>query len=229
MNHAARGNFLQAHAVRAFPCRIANHADEPTDIRHAHRSRPTGGATRIPHSAVKSILVAIAFVFAVALGAGAAAPSAGAAGIPCWKALINDWYDGKIDDVYEKHCYSEAIKHLPRDVDTYSEARGDILRAQLDAIREHKQPTYDESSGAGGTGGAAGGGSDNGDDGDDGGGGGSSGVITRAIEFLGPSNADAIPLPLLVLAGVAFLLLAAAGGSFLSRRVQARRLPPPSS
>jgi hypothetical protein len=183
------------------------------------RSRTTGAVTRITASAVKSVLVAIVLAFAVALGTAAAPASA--AGIPCWKALINDWYDGKIDEIYEQHCYEEAIAHLPRDVDTYSEARDDILRAKLDAIRSGQEPTYDESTGAGGTAGPSE------DDGDDGGG--SSGVITRAIEWLGPSNADAIPLPLLILAGVAFLLLAAAGGSFLSRRVQARRLPPPSS
>jgi len=52
-------------------------------------------------------------------------------------------------------------------------------------------------------------------------------VILRAIEWLGPSDAAAVPLPLLVLAGVAFLLLAAAGGSLLNRRLQARRLQPP--
>ena len=183
-------------------------------------SRSTGGVTRIPGSAVKSLVVAIVLAFAVVLGASVAPASA--AGIPCWKALINDWYDGKIDEVYEQHCYTEAIAHLPRDVETYSEASDDIRRAKLAAIRDHKEPTYDESTGAGGTGG------DSGDD-DGGDGGGSSGLITRAIEWLGPSNADAIPLPLLILAGVAFLLLAAAGGSFLSRRVQARRLPPPSS
>jgi hypothetical protein len=183
-------------------------------------SPTTGGATRIPASAVKSVLVAIVLAFAVALGTAAAPASA--AGIPCWKALINDWYDGKIDEVYEQHCYDEAVAHLPRDVDTYSEARDDIMRAKLDAIREGQEPTYDEATGAGGTAAP----SDGDDDGD---GGGSSGLITRAIEWLGPSNADAVPLPLLILAGVAFLLLAAAGGSFLSRRVQARRLPPPSS
>jgi hypothetical protein len=186
------------------------------------RNGPTGDATRICASAVKSLLVAVVLTFAVGLGT-AAAP-ARAAGIPCWKALINDWYDGRIDDIYEQHCYTEAIRHLPRDVETYSEAKGDIQRARLAAIREDKEPTYDESSGAGGTPVPP---SDDGDSGDDGGG--SSGVITRAIEWLGPSNADAVPLPLLILAGVAFLLLAAAGGSFLSRRVQARRLPPPSS
>jgi hypothetical protein len=185
------------------------------------RSRSTGGVTRIRGSAVKSLVVAIVLVFSVALGASVAPASA--AGIPCWKALINDWYDGKIDEVYEQHCYTEAIAHLPRDVETYSEASDDIRRAQLAAIRDDKEPTYDESTGAGGTAG------DPGDDDNGGDGGGSSGVITRAIEWLGPSNADAIPLPLLILAGVAFLLLAAAGGSFLSRRVQARRIPPPSS
>lgn len=182
------------------------------------RRRSTGGPSSIPPSTVKSISVAIVLAFAVAFGVAAAPASA--AGIPCWKALINDWYDGKIDDVYELHCYSEAIAHLPRDVDQYSDAKDDILRARLDAVREDKEPTYDESTGAGGTAGSSG------DDTDDGGG--SSGIITRAIEWLGPSNADAIPLPLLVLAGVAFLLLAAAGGSFLSRRLQTRRLPPPN-
>jgi len=187
------------------------------------RSRTTGAVTTISASPVKPLLVAIVLAFTVGLGT---AVPAQAAGVPCWKALINDWYDGKIDAVYEQHCYDEAIRHLPRDVDTYSEARGDILRAKLDAIREGKEPTYDETTGAGGTAGPTDGGNDSGDDSSDGGG--SSGVITRAIEWLGPSNADAIPLPLLILAGVAFLLLAAAGGSFLSRRYQARRLPPPS-
>jgi hypothetical protein len=175
----------------------------------------TGRPTTIGPSVVKSILAVLALAFA-AVAFGVSAQPAAAANIPCWKALINDWFDGRIDEVYEKHCYSEAIAHLPRDVETYSEAKDDILRAQLDAIRENKDPTYDESRGAGGTTGPSGGDDD-----------GSKGVITRAIEWLGPSNADAVPLPLLILAGVALLLLAAAGSSFLSRRLQARRLPPP--
>ena len=49
------------------------------------------------------------------------------------------------------------------------------------------------------------------------------GLILRAIEWLGPSDASAVPLPLLILAGVAFLLLAAAGGSLVNRRLQERR------
>src|ERR671924_350462 len=52
------------------------------------------------------------------------------------------------------------------------------------------------------------------------------GLISRLIDKIGPSNADSVPLPLLVLAGIAFLLLAAAGGSFVARRIQARRVMP---
>ncbi|HVM11759.1 MAG TPA: hypothetical protein VM638_04715, partial [Actinomycetota bacterium] len=46
------------------------------------------------------------------------------------------------------------------------------------------------------------------------------------IGFFRPSNADEIPLPLLVLAGLALALLAAAAAGFVARRVQARRLRP---
>ena len=179
---------------------------------------------------MKSLVAVIALAFAVAFGVSTTPASAAA--IPCWKALINDWFDGKIDDVYERHCYREAIAHLPRDVETYSSAKEDIERALLDSIRENKEPTYDPDQGAGGTpsgsGGPGGGASGGGAAGGGGGGseGGSKGIITKTIEWLGPSNAEAVPLPLLILAGVAFLLLAAAGGSFLSRRLQERRVPP---
>ena len=48
---------------------------------------------------------------------------------PCWKTLINDWYDGRIDGTYPIHCYRDALKHLPTDVETYSSARDDIKQA----------------------------------------------------------------------------------------------------
>jgi len=41
-----------------------------------------------------------------------------------------------------------------------------------------------------------------------------------------PTDAQSIPLPLLVLGGLALLLLAAAGATLVARRVQARRGPP---
>jgi len=148
-----------------------------------------------------------------ALALGAAGPASAAP--PCWKALINDWYDGRIDETYPPSCYTEAIQHLPQDVDTYSSAKDDIQRALLAVLRQDRgqAPTYDPNAPLAGSSGSSDGGS--------------KGIIIRAIEWLGPSNADAVPLPLLILAGVAFLLLAAAGGSFVNRRLQARRLPPP--
>jgi hypothetical protein len=180
--------------------------------------------------AVKSILLVLAG-FALALGI--AAPASAKA--PCSQAVINDWFDnGRVDQRFPRHCYTEAINNLPTDVETYSSAKEDIQRALLALIRG--------SDGKGGSGG---------------GGGGqtqttpsnvnpieptpyarpareslqtekpSKGVIWRSIEWLGPSDAASVPVPLLVLAGVAFLLLAAAGGTLVSRRLQERRLPPP--
>ena len=56
--------------------------------------------------------------------------------------------------------------------------------------------------------------------------GGDAGLIQSRLEKLGPKNADAIPLPLLVLAGISLLLLGTAGASYVARRVQAKRLEP---
>ncbi len=50
------------------------------------------------------------------------------------------------------------------------------------------------------------------------------GFLSDLLAKLGPKNAEAVPLPLLVLAGISLLLLATAGASFLARRMQARRL-----
>ena len=165
---------------------------------------------------VKSFAALIFCASALVLGVAAAPASAA---VPCWKALINDWYDGRIDQTYPAACYTEAIQHLPQDVDTYSSAKDDIQRALLAVLRQDRgnPPTYDPNN-------PTGGGTSSGSSG-----GGSKGIIIRTIEWLGPSNAGSIPLPLLILAGVAFLLLAAAGGSFVNRRLQARRLPPPQA
>jgi hypothetical protein len=164
---------------------------------------------------VKSFLALTLCASALALGVNAAPATAA---VPCWKALINDWYDGHIDFTYPPACYTEAIQHLPQDVDTYSSAKDDIQRALLAVLRQGRgePPTYDPNNP---TGSSPSSGSS----------GGSKGIIIRTIEWLGPSNAGSIPLPLLILGGVAFLLLAAAGGSFVNRRLQARRLPPPQA
>jgi len=176
---------------------------------------------------LKPLLVVICAGLVLAFGTTTTPASAA---VPCWKALINDWFDGHIDHIYPVACYRQAIAHLPQDVRSYSSAKDDIERAELAAIR------YDQGNGGGSDGGGStttpsGGTSGGGNDSGSGTGApdeqSKKGVITRAIEWLGPSNAASVPLPLLILAGVAFLLLAAAGGSFLNRRFRDRKPPPP--
>jgi hypothetical protein len=65
---------------------------------------------------------------------------ASAAPVPCWKKLLNDWYDGKIDKIYPLPCYHEAIKHLPADVEVYSSAKDDILNALAAAAKKKPAP-----------------------------------------------------------------------------------------
>ena len=43
--------------------------------------------------------------------------------------FLEDWSDGRIDGVYERSCYLEAIAILPDDVRAYTSAADDILRA----------------------------------------------------------------------------------------------------
>jgi hypothetical protein len=165
----------------------------------------------MPASAVKSFLLVLSLGVMFLLGS--AAPAAAASATPCWKVVIEDWFDGRLDQTYPTQCYQQALQHLPTDVQLYSSAKDDIERALLASLRHGESPTY--KGGGGPT--ANGGGSE----------GSSKSIIQNVIEWLGPSNAESVPLPLLILAGVAFLLLAAAGGSFVNRRLQARRPPPP--
>jgi hypothetical protein len=144
----------------------------------------------------------------------------GPTGENCWNALIRDWYDGRIDKTYEVHCYQDALKHLPQDVRTYSDAFDVISRALADATRG--QTTVDPSAevqppaattdtttttGTTGPGNASGGGP-------------IGGVLTG-----GDQGSNGVPIPLLVLAGLAVLLVAAGGAGLVIRRIQARRGP----
>jgi hypothetical protein len=178
------------------------------------------------------VALALATVCLAAL-AVAAAP-AGAANQPCWKAIVNDWvnHNGRIVGTYPINCYSQAIDYVNQqpDLGLYSSARDDIHRALLAALAARNPGGPGRGDADNSAGGAAP--TSGGDDGDrstqsvqpppsD-----PQGPITRAIKRLGPSNASSVPLPLLVLAGIAFALLLTAGGSFLARRIQARRMQP---
>ena len=172
-------------------------------------------------------------LLATVVAAGVAAPDAAAAK-PCWRQLINDWYDGRIDKSYPINCYRQAIKNLPPDVETYSSAQEDFQRALSAAIRQNggRAPTTVPPSDEGRSVDPS---EDPGEtdttsdlpptdpDGND---------PTPSpedekgvLDAFEPANADSIPVPLLVLAGVAMLLLAAAAAGFIARRVQERRVP----
>lgn len=155
---------------------------------------------------------------ACALLATTAAPAPAAA--PCWKVLLNDWLDGRIDKVYPVACYRQAINHLPTDIETYSSARDDILRALQARIAGKPAPHNHNDQGGGGT--SSGGGSS----GSTGGGGSptGSGPINNALNAGRPSSVDAVPLPLIVLSAIAGLLLALGGAGLVARRMQTRRL-----
>ena len=138
----------------------------------------------------------------------------------CSAALIHDWYvDGRIDQTYPVHCYREALRDVPEDQIVYGTLRDDLTRALQSFIRDHNGHVGPMTliPGAGGPGGGTGGKHD--------------GFFTRLARALGPSTADSIPVPLLVLGGLAFLLMAAAAVSYIARRLQARRAtpdPPPA-
>jgi hypothetical protein len=144
----------------------------------------------------------------------------------CSKALIHDWYvDGRVDKTYPVHCYREALRSIPEDQLIYGTLRDDLNRALQATIRKHNGnvgpntpvPPDDKNGGGGPLGGGGGGGK-------------GGGFFGWLADKLGPSTADTIPIPLLVLGGLALTLLLAAAVSFFARRMQARRAatdPPP--
>jgi len=154
-----------------------------------------------------------------------AATSPAAAAASCGREVINDWYDdGRVDGSYALHCYDDAIEILPRDVRDYSSAKDDITRALQAKLRGEPAPpaTTDPSpdeeppavTGTSPT------------DTDPSGSGGPNGGPEAAAEV--GDSASSVPIPLLVLAGLALLLILGGSAGYVVRRLQARRLPPPA-
>jgi hypothetical protein len=191
----------------------------------------------------RNILRAVLLAALAVLVFGTAGPAAAKKAPPCWKTLINDWYDGRIDGTYPIHCYREALQHLPTDVETYSSARDDIKQALQERITQSHKPGGG-LTGGGGAGGTSSGGGTSGGGGTSSGGGGTSqggggtsksggtsggskntsGPIGDVFNSTKPGSADSIPIPLIVLGAVALLLMVAGGAGFLARRMRTRRL-----
>jgi hypothetical protein len=166
-----------------------------------------------------------AFVAMLVLSAPAAsAPS-------CGRQVIDDWWDGRIDGTYDLHCYDDAIEILPRDVRDYSSAEDDIKRALQAALRGEAAPPNRAQG-------------DPGDEEDP-------GVTPPSTPPPGndppptteepptgngdpeaapelDESASSVPVPLLILAGLALVLVAAGSAGYLIRRYQSRRIPPPA-
>jgi len=147
-----------------------------------------------------------------------------AAQTPCWRQIINDWLDNEqINDTYPLHCYGDAIKHIPDDLAQYSSVIEDIQSARQQLVRNRQNVRRTQSVKPKG--------------------GGPQNPIrnpsqkatkaaepprklfTAAFNKVGPRNADSVPLPLIILAGLAMLLIAAGGAGLVSRRLRARKLP----
>ncbi|MFL5945020.1 MAG: hypothetical protein ACJ74D_04590 [Gaiellaceae bacterium] len=165
------------------------------------------------------ILVVVAGIAAATFGVATAHAST------CSSALIRDWYvDGRIDRTYPVHCYREALKDVPEDQVVYGTLRDDLNRALAAVISDNNGnvgPNTPVPPSAGG----------GGDDPSSSSGGGSGGGFFHWLaKEVGPGNADSVPVPLLVLAGLALALVAAAAISFFARRAQAKKAaadPPP--
>ena len=133
-------------------------------------------------------------------------PSPAAAKTPCWKQVLNDWSNSRPIGHYPLHCYRDAIRNLPEDLRDYSSAADDIRAAMQAEIanreNRHIQSAGDERSVKAHP---------------------SRSAYRRAIDNLGTSNADALPIPLLVLASLGAALLLAAAAMTATKRIRARR------
>jgi len=110
--------------------------------------------------------------------------------------VLNDWQtDRVVASTYPPRCYGAALRHLPTDVRSYSDAGNVIQRAMLDAIRNG--PTR---------------------------GGGAGTTVVRGLADVPPASANGVdpipaaaeggvqvPIPILILLGCALLLLGVGG------------------
>jgi hypothetical protein len=135
---------------------------------------------------------------------------------PCWKQVIDDWsQDASIDGKYSSRCIDEAIAKAPEDVRAYTDFEEQAEQARQDSNRSIQ-----------GTGGVNVNDSRPGSE---------NNPVPSAPETpkdetpvgwvlgTGGNNADSVPIPLLVLLGLAGALITAGGIGFGARKLRAQR------
>jgi hypothetical protein len=149
------------------------------------------------------LLVAVASVALAAPGTALASE--------CGDKVLADWFDnGRIDRLYQAHCYEEAIDSIPADLRDYANAEEIISRALQASLRGELDPggndptPGDNSGGPPGTPGPGGGTPPD--------------PGTEATPEVDTTGISSVPIPLLVLGGMSIALLAAGGLGYLSRR-----------
>ena len=169
-------------------------------------------------------VIAVVLVALLAGLVGGTAAPAQAKGKACWERVIDDWLNGKPLNQYSPKCLQAALKNVPEDLRDYSDITDVISAALQNKLR---------GGGGDGNGGTPGSGSPSGS-GDE------QGESTprklqvapdrsyyrRAIDNLGTTSADSLPIPLLVLAGLGTALLLTAAGLAARKRLKARARPP---
>ena len=187
---------------------------------------------RIRPAATLTLLPALLAGFVLLL----ALPGQAAAAKPCWERVIDDWLaNGTITGTYKVSCYQQALKHVPEDMRDYTNVTDAIDAAMQAALR---------GTGGNSTGSGTGTGSSSNPGGSSTGGSGQGekarklqvvpprSYYRRAIDNLGTTSADSVPIPLLVLASLGGLLLLSAAGLAGAKRykaIRARPKPPASS
>jgi hypothetical protein len=140
-----------------------------------------------------------------ALALGVTAPPA-AAKTSCGRQIIEDWVaDNRIDATYPLHCYREAIAAVPEDLSVYTGIVEDIMSARNQGARTLQSRNPGSTSTASK--------SDKPD----------RALFARGFDKLGARNVDAVPLPLLILAALALLLIAAGAAGLVARRIRSGR------
>jgi hypothetical protein len=173
---------------------------------------------------LRSLLLLFPVVLAL-VAAGLVAPARAQAALPCWKQVINDWEDGSIDKSYPVHCYRDALHNAPADVLSYSSLPADLQAALQNAVNgivpkgqlgnpsgaKYEQAVFQQQELVRLT-------ADIHHRDDD--------ILFQSApvgfkvpSFVAAKNPVNLPLPLIILAVVAFLLLAAGTAGMITRRL----------